>query len=54
MNCLYCQNCYSHSFNYTQTKYRCKQKGHREIDNIPESEKGKKCTEFVAKALPKK
>jgi hypothetical protein len=52
MNCLQCQYCYSHSFNYNQIKYRCNKKGHKEIDNIPEGEKGKgKCNEF--ETLPK-
>jgi hypothetical protein len=45
MDCFQCQNCYSHSFNYTQLKYRCKKKGHKEIDQIPEGEKDN-CSDF--------
>lgn len=54
MSCLQCQNCYSHDYANTfahqsYLKYRCKKKGHREIDQIPEGEKGKgKCSEFTA------
>jgi hypothetical protein len=53
MDCLNCQNCYTHTYNYTQYKNRCKKKGHKELDQIPEGEKGK-CFDFKLKTLSKK
>lgn len=54
MDCSNCQNSYTHTYNYTQLKVRCKKKGHREIDQTPEGEKDKKCSDFRLKALSKK
>jgi hypothetical protein len=53
MDCLNCQNCYSHIYNYTQLKIRCKKKGHREIEQITQGEKDK-CSDFKSQALSSK